>query len=280
MPRRAPLPLWALLAAADVLGAGAGSASKDAPAMKMLGCDACQSVMKTLSKDVKYLVEKEMMWETKVLNERLGISCNDPALPTGAMKDACAYLISDYGTAIAKEVAEHWTEDSEKFEEDLVPDEVCKLLGACKEGQQTLGQIMAESQKKEKAQKEAKEDQQKEKAKKDAKEEQEENLRMAKEALKKGGAGDLVNEINKEEKRKKRRQEQLDKNIEDRAAEEGLDVKEHLKKDKEAGFKAAREKMRGGAAAGILNQMEKDIPNVMKKTAEKKKSMEASHSEL
>ncbi|CAK0840288.1 unnamed protein product [Prorocentrum cordatum] len=223
--------------------------------------------MKTLSKDVKYLVETGKMWKAKDLNERIGISCNDPALPTGAMRDACGYMIQAHGKAIAAEVEEHWTEESDKFEEDLVPDEFCKSVGACKEGQQTLSQIMAESSRKDKIEKEAKAD-------------KEASMKLAKEALREGGAGDLVKELNKEDKMRKKKQAKLDKTIHDRAQAHGADPKDMLKMDKEEGFKKAKERMRSGAAEGILNQMQQDVPDVLKKTAAKKESMAASHTEL
>jgi len=97
-----------------------------------------------LSKDVKYLVETEKMWKPKDLQERIKSSCQDPNLPSGAMKDACAYLLEDYHKAIATEVATRWTEDAEEFEDDIVPLEFCEKVGACKSGQKGLNQMMSE----------------------------------------------------------------------------------------------------------------------------------------
>merc|ERR1712232_535525 len=96
--------LGALLLLATLLPCGLGAANKDAPAMKMLQCDACKSVMNTLSEDVKYLVMSEKMWKPKDLTDRVQISCMDPGIPKGALQEACGFLMSDYHKAIAKEV--------------------------------------------------------------------------------------------------------------------------------------------------------------------------------
>merc|ERR1712183_1253116 len=98
-----------------------GTAPKGSPAMKMLQCDVCRSVMQELSKDVKFLVESEKMWKPKDLKERIQHSCGDPTIPSGAMKDACGYMLADYHGVIAREIEKRWTEDSDEFEDDIVP---------------------------------------------------------------------------------------------------------------------------------------------------------------
>mmetsp|Transcript_96359 Transcript_96359/g.272534 ORF Transcript_96359/g.272534 Transcript_96359/m.272534 type:complete len:178 (-) Transcript_96359:149-682(-) len=131
---------------------------KDSPAMKMLQCDVCTSVMATLSKDVKYLVESESMWESSDLNSRIMVSCSDPALPSGAMQEACGYFVGDYRKIIARDVALRWDEDSEEFEEDIVPREFCLKIGACKEGHKSISEMISQSDRKDKALKEEKEE--------------------------------------------------------------------------------------------------------------------------
>mmetsp|Transcript_26438 Transcript_26438/g.66550 ORF Transcript_26438/g.66550 Transcript_26438/m.66550 type:complete len:981 (-) Transcript_26438:61-3003(-) len=142
----ASMVVAAILARAD----GNPAAPKDGPAMKMLVCDACNAVMGWLAKDVKFLVETGKMWKPKDLRDRIGISCGDPMLPTGAMRDACGYLMADYNEGIARDVALRWTEGSEEFEEDIVPREFCEKLGVCKEGHKTLNHQISFAERKEK----------------------------------------------------------------------------------------------------------------------------------
>merc|ERR1712113_75158 len=68
----------------------------------------------------------------------------------GAMKDACGYMMADYHKAIAREISLRWTEDSEEFEEDIVPLEFCSKVGICKEGHKTINEMISQSDKKEK----------------------------------------------------------------------------------------------------------------------------------
>eukprot|EP00747_Dinoflagellata_sp_TGD_P165289 gnl/TRDRNA2_/TRDRNA2_186370_c0_seq1.p1 gnl/TRDRNA2_/TRDRNA2_186370_c0~~gnl/TRDRNA2_/TRDRNA2_186370_c0_seq1.p1 ORF type:complete len:239 (+),score=75.87 gnl/TRDRNA2_/TRDRNA2_186370_c0_seq1:50-718(+) len=141
-----------------MFGGGGAKSPKDSPAMTMLQCDSCRAVLEELAKDVKYLVESEKMWKEKDLEERLKISCQDPSLPTGAMRDACGYMMADYHKQIAKEVALRWNEDSDEFEEDIVPRDFCTKVGVCKQGHKTINQMIGESEKKEKQKKEQEED--------------------------------------------------------------------------------------------------------------------------
>eukprot|EP00929_Paragymnodinium_shiwhaense_P120704 TRINITY_DN92729_c0_g1_i1.p1 TRINITY_DN92729_c0_g1~~TRINITY_DN92729_c0_g1_i1.p1 ORF type:complete len:199 (+),score=51.87 TRINITY_DN92729_c0_g1_i1:63-659(+) len=140
---------------------GLASASKDSPAMKMLMCDACRQVVQELGKDVKYLVESDKMWKPKDLSERIALSCGDPMLASGAMKEACGFLVSDFQKRMEHEIALRWTEESEKFEEDIVPREVCTDIGACNNGHKTLNEMIGESDRKEKALKWEKEEKEK-----------------------------------------------------------------------------------------------------------------------
>merc|ERR1712146_87488 len=96
-------------------------------------------------------VEGEKMWKPKDLNGRIQVSCQDPALPSGAMKEACGHLMADFHGPIAKEIALRWTPDSEEFEEDIVPVEFCGKIGVCKDGHKTISQMIGESDGKEKA---------------------------------------------------------------------------------------------------------------------------------
>merc|ERR1719499_1387259 len=147
----------------------------------MLSCDACQTVMQQLSKDVKYLVETEKMWKPKDLTERIKVSCGDPALPSGAMRDACGYMMSDYHQAIAREITLRWTEDSDEFEEDIVPAEFCAKVGICKEGHKSIGEMISQSDRKEKDLKWEKEEKEKEQAAKAKKKKKEKDLKWEKE---------------------------------------------------------------------------------------------------
>merc|ERR1711957_982090 len=99
--------------------------------MKMLQCEACQTITSELAKDVKYLVETEKMWKPKTLRDRIAISCGDPNIAQGAVKDACGFLIGSYSEAIARELALRWNEDSDEFEEDIIPKPFCMKIGAC-----------------------------------------------------------------------------------------------------------------------------------------------------
>eukprot|EP00811_Abedinium_folium_P005307 NODE_14889_length_1079_cov_5.679622.p1 GENE.NODE_14889_length_1079_cov_5.679622~~NODE_14889_length_1079_cov_5.679622.p1 ORF type:complete len:255 (-),score=52.89 NODE_14889_length_1079_cov_5.679622:211-975(-) len=143
-----------LLSCAVEVDSSAGT-TKDSPAMKMLGCDSCRIIAAELSKDVKYLVESDKMWRPKDLNERVEISCLDPSIASGAMRNACSYMLSDYRTVIAREVALRWSEDSDEFEEDIVPAELCEKMGACREGHKMISEMIAASDTKEKALKDA-----------------------------------------------------------------------------------------------------------------------------
>merc|ERR1712137_506075 len=129
---------------------GAYTAPKDSPSMKMLACDACGTIMVRMRDDMKYLFETNQMWKPKDLAERVQISCGDPLLPSGAMRDACGYMMADYHKAIAREVAKYWDEDAEEFEEDIMPIEFCSKLGICKEDHKGINQMLGESDRKEK----------------------------------------------------------------------------------------------------------------------------------
>mmetsp|Transcript_6468 Transcript_6468/g.13310 ORF Transcript_6468/g.13310 Transcript_6468/m.13310 type:complete len:203 (+) Transcript_6468:53-661(+) len=164
--RRRPAPLLVVVLSVAlqpwVVGA---QAPKDSPAMKMLQCDACRIVMKELSKDVKYLVESDKMWKTQDLEERIKVSCADPGIASGAMKDACGYMVSDYQKAIAKDITLRWTESAEEFEEDIVPVEFCRKVRICKEDHKTINEMITLSDRKEKDLKWEKEDKERSKKK-------------------------------------------------------------------------------------------------------------------
>merc|ERR1712217_901604 len=132
--------------------------SKDSPAMKMLQCDSCRAVMHELSKDVKFLVESDKMWKPKDLLDRIRVSCTDPNIAKGAMKDACGVMMTDFHEAMAREITLRWTEDSDEFEEDIVPAEFCEKLGICREGHSTLNEMITRQEKKDKDLKEEKEE--------------------------------------------------------------------------------------------------------------------------
>mmetsp|Transcript_123998 Transcript_123998/g.246908 ORF Transcript_123998/g.246908 Transcript_123998/m.246908 type:complete len:167 (-) Transcript_123998:149-649(-) len=134
---------------------------KNSPAMKMMYCEACNTVMGGLAKDVKYLLEAQKMWKAKDLKERIMVSCQDPAVMNGFMKDTCASFLTEYRDPIAKETALRWTEDSDEFDEDIVPKEFCMKLGVCKEGHQSLNQMLHNAQVKEDALKKEKEEKEK-----------------------------------------------------------------------------------------------------------------------
>merc|ERR1712113_249819 len=119
-----------------------------------------------LSKDVKFLVESDKMWNPKDLAERIKVSCQDPGIASGAMKDACSYMMADFHEAIAREVALRWTEESEEFEEDIVPKEFCEKVGICKEGHKTINEMISTSDRKEKDLKQEKEEKETAKKKK------------------------------------------------------------------------------------------------------------------
>eukprot|EP00415_Alexandrium_ostenfeldii_P004557 UN4557 len=112
--------------------------------MKMLQCEACRAVMTELAKDVKYLVESDKMWRPQVLSERIKISCLDPAIPAGVMKDACGYMMADFHEAIGRDVVLRWREDAEEFEEDIMPKEFCEKVGVCRENQKPMLQSINE----------------------------------------------------------------------------------------------------------------------------------------
>merc|ERR1719384_672781 len=121
------------------------------PAMKMLGCESCKTVMAQLSLDVGYLVQSEKMWKPKDLRERIQISCSDPTLPDGAMKEACAAMMAKYHEAIARDITLRWMEDSDEFEEDIEPKSFCQKLGVCKGTEKSINEMMEESDRKQKA---------------------------------------------------------------------------------------------------------------------------------
>eukprot|EP00440_Ansanella_granifera_P055397 gb/GFBE01060055.1/.p1 GENE.gb/GFBE01060055.1/~~gb/GFBE01060055.1/.p1 ORF type:complete len:167 (+),score=58.36 gb/GFBE01060055.1/:1-501(+) len=149
----------ALVLCLAVFGAEANNLKKGTPAYTMLVCDACKTVIGRLSKDVKYLIMSQKMWTDSVMDERLALSCSDPKLPTGAGADACAVFIADYAKLIKKEVALRWDEDSEEFEEDLVPKAFCtEKAFICKDDTKGINQMMKESEVRQKNLDEEKED--------------------------------------------------------------------------------------------------------------------------
>ena len=84
---------------------GVGNANdKNAPAMKMLACDGCQVVMGPLSADLDYLIQGEKYWDDDTLKQRIGISCQHPTIPSGAIADACSYFLQDYHAEVHKEI--------------------------------------------------------------------------------------------------------------------------------------------------------------------------------
>lgn len=135
-----------------------GAVKANSPAMKVLKCEACHSVMKELSLDVKFLVESNKMWKQDVLRERISVSCGDPGIANGALKDACGYMMADYHKGIATEVSSRWDEDSDEFEEDIVPKEFCLKVGICKENHKSLTQMISTSDQKQKDMKEEQEE--------------------------------------------------------------------------------------------------------------------------
>mmetsp|Transcript_41639 Transcript_41639/g.75565 ORF Transcript_41639/g.75565 Transcript_41639/m.75565 type:complete len:169 (-) Transcript_41639:212-718(-) len=139
--------------------------SNGSPALKMLLCDSCQHVMQALSKDVKYLVETGKMWKPTDLKERILASCEDPAIPNGAGKEACAHLVTDHSKVIAEEVSLRWREDSEEFEEDIVPKEFCYKVQLCKDGDKNIGEMINRATEKEKALKEEQAEKERKKSK-------------------------------------------------------------------------------------------------------------------
>mmetsp|Transcript_80905 Transcript_80905/g.142720 ORF Transcript_80905/g.142720 Transcript_80905/m.142720 type:complete len:172 (-) Transcript_80905:146-661(-) len=133
--------------------------TKDSHAFTMLGCDACKIVMGRLAPDLKFLTETAQIWPQSVLEERLALACDDPKHPTGAGVEACNLFISEYHKSIVKEVKKRWDENSEEFEEDIVPAVFCtNIVSICKEGKQSLNEMMAFSERKEKLLKEEKEE--------------------------------------------------------------------------------------------------------------------------
>jgi len=143
----------AMLMALDAFPRAAASSAptpKDSPAMKMLMCDSCKHVMGVLTKDVKYLIESRKKWHQDVLQERIKVSCMDPGLSQGAMKEACGYMIADYVEVIAKAITKRWTESDEEYEEDIVPIPFCIEVHLCEEGKKTIGEMISFSDKKEK----------------------------------------------------------------------------------------------------------------------------------
>merc|ERR1719174_1502407 len=74
----------------------------------------------------------------------------DPGLPNGAIRDACSDMLSTYHEAIARDIALRWTESSEEFEEDIVPLEFCKKIGACREGHKSINEMINSADRKEK----------------------------------------------------------------------------------------------------------------------------------
>merc|ERR1712217_586053 len=63
---------------------------------------------------------------------------------------ACGYMMADYHQAIAREITLRWTEDSEEFEEDIVPTEFCAKVGICKEGHKSINEMISQSDRREK----------------------------------------------------------------------------------------------------------------------------------
>eukprot|EP00931_Biecheleriopsis_adriatica_P067025 TRINITY_DN41232_c0_g1_i1.p1 TRINITY_DN41232_c0_g1~~TRINITY_DN41232_c0_g1_i1.p1 ORF type:complete len:175 (+),score=46.36 TRINITY_DN41232_c0_g1_i1:31-525(+) len=143
----------AIVALATAISAAeAGGLQKSTPAYAMLVCDACKTVIGRLAKDVKFLTETRKMWPDSVMNERLLLACEDPTHPTGAGVEACNLFIEDHAKLVKQEVAKRWDEDSEEFEEDLVPAEFCREKAhICKEGMKGISQMMTESDIKQKA---------------------------------------------------------------------------------------------------------------------------------
>eukprot|EP00930_Biecheleria_cincta_P095721 TRINITY_DN87658_c0_g1_i1.p1 TRINITY_DN87658_c0_g1~~TRINITY_DN87658_c0_g1_i1.p1 ORF type:complete len:172 (-),score=40.18 TRINITY_DN87658_c0_g1_i1:14-529(-) len=138
-----------------------GNLKPGTPAYTLLVCDACKIVMGRLVKDVKYLVETRKMWTSDQLNSRLALACEDPQHPTGTGVDACNAFIHHNANLVKAEVSSRWDEDSEEFEEDIVPKEFCRDKAfICKDGKMGLNEMMNFEQKKEadlKAEREEKE---------------------------------------------------------------------------------------------------------------------------
>mmetsp|Transcript_131676 Transcript_131676/g.380871 ORF Transcript_131676/g.380871 Transcript_131676/m.380871 type:complete len:183 (-) Transcript_131676:120-668(-) len=146
------------MAALFVAGADASTSKKKGPAWQRLMCDACFTVMETMAKDVKFLNEAGKMWKPDDLKARIGMSCMDPSLLQGAMQETCADMIDQHSKEIAKEVALRWNENSEEFEEDIVPAEFCAKVGVCQDGHKSINQMMSEGTLKDKLMKEEKEE--------------------------------------------------------------------------------------------------------------------------
>merc|ERR1719512_135240 len=126
--------------------------------MKMLSCEACKIIAKPLGADVAYLVQSRNMWKPKDLRERIQVSCQDPDVLEGAMREACGNMMAKYHEAIARDVAMRWTEDSDEYEEDIEPKSFCHKLGACKGDEQTINEMVSTSDRKEKLIKEEQEE--------------------------------------------------------------------------------------------------------------------------
>merc|ERR1719356_2365358 len=137
--------------------------------MRGLFCDACYTIMTSLAKDVKFLVETDKMWKKKDLQGRIMASCMDPTMPTGSMRDACGYVLEDYMPAMEAEIALRWTPSAEEFQEGIIPREFCHKIKVCKEGQQDINEMIARSDRRQKDLDEEKADKEKAKAKKAAK---------------------------------------------------------------------------------------------------------------
>lgn len=129
----------------NIIVASGGEASKiESRVYDMFSCDACMTVMSGLRSDLKFLIESEKKWTRKVLNKRISVSCEDPRLTVGDQaKATCLLFVSDYKKRIAKLMEARWEQDSDEYEEDIHPRSVCENeLKSCKEGQQTIAEIL------------------------------------------------------------------------------------------------------------------------------------------